>query len=603
MSLFPTCQFKFHLNGGGLSPGKVNRVKLELEVPAPIPRAEFLLIEFVSVAWADFGSGKSRRREKRDLLRLPFRQPIEGGVLAKGTHPYFVDLDLPRWLPVAMTGLDCEIVHVLSARLDVDWAIDPHEEVRCDVLLPPRDTRRRVETFRSPDGYHAALVVEVALAPVAVAGETLSGTVAIRAGAEALRTGLDVDLTKVSRIALGSRDARSEGLAKVHLERSLFADGQPAPFRLPIPRAVTQRTGTIDTDFAVEVCVPLPFAADPTFQIPIEVLPAGSRVVTDAGASSLVGEARLREVAKRVAERLGLALGARDALVSGANGNVEFVLRDAPRGGRLGVEALLSFASLGLDINLRPRRLIDALRFQERALSLPGELGERFLWHASVPPDRYDEAPFDQRTLDRIFGGLARVDELRMNDHMMAFHVSVEGTTTSEEEALMVAARLAQEKAALLSTLIAELPFPRACAASREAWELAAKSSGGVLVPTRPAIVNVPLVLRGRGGEARSFALSLGTDWSAGEPQSHVEVAVGFDLPRQAAERLLELPLESALAAHRPSLSLGGNEGATILHASFEGLAPPVELMGLGETLAAWALEMRGEGGVVAPYR
>lgn len=600
MSFFPKCTFQYFLDGGPeLVPGERNQGRLVLHVPEPIERAERLLMNLRTEAWAGYGSGKNRRVVRQQLLMVPLRVDLPPGGMPAGRHEYPFHFDVPAWMPPAFDGNDCGIYHELTAELDVDWAFDPVSKLRPVVRLRPARGRRAPVILRSPNGFHESIVLEVSLDSAVVAeDEPLSGKIAVRAGHEARWDGIVLVLSRMTTVAMGHGDRRAQDVSSVRIPKASLLSGEAVPFLFPPDPTNVPTFGSpqLTVDYVVRVEVDIPWAIDPQIEVPFTVLPRGSEV-SGEGSELEVGGARLRQMAHYVAQQTGLSEGKSPVIVRGRQGAVDFWLTDAPREGGLGVDVSLVFPGVGVDVRMRPLGVLDG--FRESPL-LPRELRDKVLLRVDAPEGRYARAPLGEAELHAILDGLGRADAVRMTDHSLEFHVP----TTDDAERLVELARFVAHKAEIVGRVLAKLPFPTALEAHRAAWESAAAERGAFLVPTGPHLVGMPIGVRTLGGEERTFVVKVGTEWG-GKPHGFMEIScVSAPLPGPAAAMLEGQVPHALLAPLRGRLTSLAQEGPhTVRGHAPEIFDDPRAAMPTVDALVAFWLDVRGERRVDAPYR
>lgn len=598
MGLFPKCSFEFFLNSGGaLVAGERNEGTLVLDVPEAIPRAEHLFMNLHTEAWAGYGSGKSRSVYRRELLNLPMRVDLPSTGMPAGRHSYPFSLDIPPWLPPAFAGNDCAVEHELRARLDVDWALDPQTKVRPVVRRPPERSARATTVVRSPRGFHDKLVLEITLSSVVTVDEPIDGQVALRAGMEAKFDAIVLTLSKVSRITMARGDTRRQDVASVVVPAVQARPGEPIAFRFPPTAAAASsfNSGFIDVGYAIYVSADIPWGFDPEFSVPVQVLPSGSVLEGEESAVVLGGE-RLRRIAAFVAARTGLTPGRAPVIAGGVEGPVTFALEDAPRGGDLGVEAILTFPAIGVDVRLRALGMLEG--FRDSPL-LPEELRAGYLLRCEPPSGRYATEPLDAATFHHLLAGLGGASSLRMSDHHLAFHFVVE----DDAERIASLAAFVADKAKRLAAALSAMPFPQALTTARPTWEATARERGGALVPSAPAIVGVSVGVRTLAGEERRFRLSVTTEWEGEVPRVRLDVDLGaLTLPpgEEGAPDHLAHPLLTSLRGVLEDITLDGPR-LVRAHAPFP--EDPRPLFAAGEVIVQWALALCGERRVDAPYR
>ena len=354
MALFPKCTFEVLVTGGVLRAGTRVEGVLVVTAPEAIPRAESIELVFESVAWAGYGGGKNRSVDRRVMFRAPLHVDVPAGVLAAGTHRFPYSIDLPSWLPPAFGGNDCAIEHTLEARVDVDWAVDPVVKLRPAIEVAPREGTRLPITTRSPGNFHESIVLEVTLASSVIAhDEPLTGQIALRSGHDARFDAVELQMAGAARIVMGLKDRRLGGGSMIRIPAQSLRSGEAVPFQFP-PNAHLQpsfRSSFIDHEVILTVKVDIPWAADPSFPLMLDVLPPGSTLHGGAGAS-IVGGERLRRIASVMAESTGLREGHAPTFVEGdVAGPVHVRISDAPRDGRLGIDIDIVFPDVELGID------------------------------------------------------------------------------------------------------------------------------------------------------------------------------------------------------------------------------------------------------------
>ncbi len=607
MSLFPKCTFEYFLDttdagtksAAKLVAGRRNDGTLVLQVPEHIPRAEHLTLDLTTVAWAGYGSGKHRRVIRQELLRIPMRVDMPPEGMPAGRHSYPFHFDLPGWLPPAFQGADCGIAHEVKAALDVDWAIDPASTVHPKVLVPPAYGRRVTTVVRSPNGFHESIVLEVTLDSAVIAeNEPLSGKIALRAGSDARFDAVVLTMSRSATILMGHSDRRRSDLAVVRVPAASVHTGQAVPFVFPPTEDAlpTFSSPQINVDYYLRVAVDIPWGFDPEMEIPVTLLPRGSRIEGESSDVAL-GSERLRQMAHYVASRTGRTEGVPPVLVHGKEGPVSFSLSDAPREGALGVEGLLVFPGLGVDVRMRPLGVLDGFRTSPL---LPPELQEKFLLRCETPEGRFGRPPLGESEFHRVLAGLGTADSVRMTDHHLAFHVPVE----DDAEKLVQAATFIAQKAKVLAEVLASLPFPTALEHTRSAWEATAVERGATLTASGPTLSGMTIAVRTLAGEERAFTVRIGTDWSAA-PHTYVEVGCHPVLLPPTAQAMLEGEVvHPMLTSLRGTFLKMAQEGpsAVRLHA-LGTVDDPRTLFPAIEGVIAWVLDVRGERRADTPYR
>ena len=284
-------------------------------------------------------------------------------------------------------------------------------------------------------------------------------------------------------------------------------------------------------------------------------------------------------------------------IAGGVEGPVTFALEDAPRGGDLGVEAMLTFPTIEVDVRLRALGMLEG--FRDSPL-LPAELRSEYLLRCEPPSGRFATEPLDAATFHDLLSGLGGASSVRMSDHHLAFHFVVE----DDPARIANLAAFVADKAKRLAAALSAMPFPQALAAARPPWEAAARERGGALVPSAPAIVGVSVGVRTLAGEERRFRLSVTTEWGEELPRVRLDVDLGsLTLPAEAEQGARDPLAHPLLTSLRSVLEEITIDGPRLVRARAPFPEDPRPLFAAGEVIVQWALELCGERRVDAPYR
>ncbi|MEO7109337.1 MAG: hypothetical protein ABI183_02770 [Polyangiaceae bacterium] len=601
MALFPKCSFQVLVPNGRIVAGQRLEAVLVVTAPQPIPRAEGIDLLFQSVAWASYGKSSA----SKVMFEAPLELELEKGVpFAAGEHRYPFAVDVPAWLPPEVNGGTFGIRHTIDARLDVDWAVDPKAAyIWPRVDMPPRSAVRQPLTIRSHPGFFKDVVVEVTLSSATVAiGEEIRGQIALRSGHTVGFDAIDLALTSNATIAIGMHDRRATPLSRVRVPSAALRAGETLSFTFPSAPYLspTYKTSFIDHDVSIVVSIPNPWIV-PSFEVPIEVLPAGS-IVQGSLSTSLLGGDRVRRIAMAMATDTGLVAGTRaPVLVHGDVGAVKVSMIDAPRQGRLGIDVDLTFSDLELGIVLRQRGVIEGLVGSPTSPFLPPPLWDR---HLSFDPNDARPkipdaslAPF----FAAAFGG--PIEEIRLSDHHLAFHVSM---IDDGPQRMTLVAREVCAQAKRIGDAIRALPFPESLAEARPAWQATAEEQNAILIPSTPAINGIVLRAQILGGAERMIIVNLRTIWKSETPSLQAVLDLRNAPLPEASHSELEGESDNAwLTAVRaifPEAHATGM-GEVVVLSQAKWPTDPRALLPTLETFFGWILEARGERRVDAPYR
>jgi len=605
VALFPRCTFKLELSDRGVVvAGKRLDGVLQLEVAEPIPRAEQLVVQLRSRAWAGYGSGRSRSVLRRQMFGREMRLDMpRDPPLGTGTLRSEFGTEIPAWLPPHLEGPDCGIEHVIQMRLEVDWAIDPKQTVRPIVLMPPSRAACKPLTIRSPTGFHESIVLEVALESQIVShDDRVQGHLALRSGFDARFDAVELSLTSLSTIVMGRGDVRRDVVSKARIFAERLRRGQTVPFELSgNTRAPPSfRTGFIDHDFVLAVSIDIPWAFDPSFDIPLTVLPPGSNTYGEADAVPVGGE-RLRQISAAMARVTGLEMArAAPTLVEGTVGPVRVCVADGPRDGSLGIDVDITFPNVELGLELRPVGLLDG--FRDSSL-LPEKLRDRYVLR--LAPEKGRPKPPDDAIasfVGRLLAGVETATEIRLSDHHLGLHFVL---GNDGEEYLVEVARFAVGRANDVCDAIARLPFPTELETSRRAWQATAAEQDGFLVPVGPSLHGLTFHARVATGDERIARATVTTEWKAGAAATRVHLDLrAVALTKQARADLAGPASDPRLREVRAVFPM--IQAPTVEHAVLErpgATADPRSILPAVDLFVLWVLEMRGERRRELPYR
>lgn len=597
MALFPKCTFALSLAQPAVAGTRLTGT-VTVDAPEDIPRAEALELIFQTEARAVYGSGKNRTVKRATVFSKSLSSRL-AGALPRGAHALPFDIDLPPWIPPALDGPRCSIEHKIGVRLDVDWAIDPDASFSPVIALPPRHAVATPALVRSDPSFHPSLIVEIALSSTTVVqGGHLEGSIAVRGAEEGAFDGIELGITDYATIAFARGDRREHSSARYRWAASELQGGRSVPFRIGVDAAFppTFTNGFIDHDLVLAVRLDVPWRTDPTFVIPIELLPAGSQV-DGAPSAMVVGNERMQLLAQAMARVPGLRMGRYPVLVEGELGAVHMRVVDSPLGSRLGVEVDLQLPSVDLGLTLRQKGLFDL----GSSSLLPEALARDYVLRRA---EEDGSAPIEDAAVaafvEAVTANLEDAADIRLADHRLAFHLAIHEDTESTYQGV---ARLAVAKAKQVLEAVAALPPPAAI--DRRAWEAMAAEQRALLVPSRPALHGVVLAARVLGGDERALQASLRAVWEEARPVG-VEWSVdlrAMPLPAQVLSKLAEATLADAAPALASHFAEAQIEGTTVvLRADGWHEDPRAWMPGL-EAFFAWALETRGERTSQSAYR
>lgn len=603
MALFPEASFAILFPNTGVVSGTRAEGTLELTVPEPIPRADHIHLFWRTQCVAGYGSGKHRYVERVNAFVAPLRLQLDSTKpLAAGSYSYPFAIDLPPWLPPSYVGDDCSISHTIDVRLDVDWAIDPKTSVTPEVRMAPFDMVAQPISTRSPAGFHEKFVVDLTLdSQCVVEGQPVTGQVALRSGHDARFDAITISVMSSATLKIG-RGARRRGYGStVRIPADYLRRGQSAPFAVHFNPSIvrpTFRNSFIDHDVYLIVEVDIPWARDPSFDLLLQVLPAGSRVQLAAHGASVLGTERLVRLAAAMATATGFAQGRLPTLVTGNVGPVAVTLTDSPQEGNIGVDIAFDFPNLGLGTSFRPLGMLEGFR---QSPLLPVALANQYLLRAEQEGKSAEPVAVEAlgAFYTALLSGFSVANEVRLADH----HLGVRQPLANDgAEAMTSLAQWTRARAEIIAQAIARLPFAPSRAAAAPAWTATAAEQNAFLLPHLPAIVGLTLTSRIVGGEQRAIGLELRTQ-ADGTIDAELDLRAA-PLPRPAwaaLEKETDLPELRAVRAVFSRIEVHSTERITLAGAPF---APdPRALLSTVEVFFWWLLDARGERRADAPYR
>lgn len=584
VALFPEATFKVFLPEAGVIPGTRLEGKLQVDVPEPIPRAGQLELFYITRLSVE---STAENGYEHDLfvaslkVRLDRVQPFPAG---RFTYPFAIAI--PAWLPPPYAGGGCTIRHIIEVRLAVEWAIDPTYIVTPTIVLLPGEAIANAISTRSPPGFHESLVIDLNLDTDTIeVGRSIKGRIALRGGHDARFTGLKIGLA--SMVHMRSERAPRRGLGvRQRISADELRGGASVPFKLrhPMELPPSFRTGIIEHDFAIIVQAEgTTHPQNPSFNVRVHVLPAGSTIHRGVAGTVPLGVERLGLLAAAMARATGLRQGSLPVLVEGKAGCVGIHVIDAPRAGRIGVDIVFELPDLGLGL---------ALRSSDRAGGsslLPAKLAETHI--LTLAPERPVADDALRVFFEAVLNRLETATELRFTDRLLALYFPLSGDGSED---VIACARWAKERAEILAAAISRLPFSPPFEASAPAWAAMAAEQSAYLLPHVPAIHGIKIGARIASGEQRELGVTLRTCADG-------TVTADLDLTSVPVPKDPNLDGLRAVRLVFPKIEIRAPERVSLEGAEFP--AVPTLLLGTLETFLAWLLDVRGERRSDGPYR
>lgn len=596
--MFPSCKFKFRTEPRVYLGRQIAGV-LEVEAGEDIRRAEVVFVTYVVTATAEYTKGDGKTgRVRRELAKMLVRHDLPPGGLARGTHTFPFAFDPPPGLPPTFEGSGCSVVHLMEARVDVDWAVDPVGVISLEMFAPPVEGARSPFVTRTPPAFHPDVVLEISLASsVIIEGEPIHGHIALRSGAQ-----------RVDRILIDARRAvglptrpRYERIITLGIPRQALEAGTPVSFTIPPdPRSTVSFAGhPVSSRIELVVAADIPWAADPRTLLALHVVPRGS-VLHGGGEIAPVGAARLRQSARVMAEHTGLPEGQVPVLVEGAVGPVWLRVSDAPHGAQMGVRAHYTFPDVELGLAFGARGWLGG-----GSSGLPPALARSYV--LELEPEE-GAPPTPPEAAAAFVGELADGLEGAASVHLGDAHLTAHFTLLDDDGARMSAlATFFRHKAERIGRALASLPPPAwMSAAAVDAWRAAATEVRGSFIASGPKLCRVPISARLFGGVDVAILADVRTEYrKAGPARTVVDVDLSsLRLPEGVDQTTSVGSSAATMATIRETFPevVVSHARATLARPS--ATEDPRALMSALGELLSWVIEVRGlKREAAAPYR
>jgi hypothetical protein len=624
MSLFPSCSFELLVANGALRVGAENECQLVLRTHERIERARAISVDFRNGAWMGFGSGKQRSVARHVLHSSSLQLQLPDTGLPAGESHYPLRLVVPASQLMSYEGEDCATTVQLRVNLDVDWAVDPHTTFSPTLVFVPQRVEARPIAFRTDRNFHDKFLVELTLDSAVVAhADQLVGAIALRGGN--LERFDALTLTLASTMALrrpghAELTTRVRDVADIRIDAERLQAGATVPFSFPIGPAYppNMHASAAMLGNLLRVTIEVPWAADPSFHVPLEVLPRGSAVVRGYAAPA-IGISRVVNLARELSAQFDSAPVESTQIFRIGRGVVVASLQDASNHAQLGLTHRLDFPELGL--GMRAERFGMLSGFRKSTLLPPGlNTDYQIDWGdgLGVGTPELKTAELLVKGLTESLGACA---QFSLSDHHVSWFYPYHGgelpfaTATAKKLQLLAeyADRLIMDLLPLKSS-DDSLQAYRRCAETLGACARPLAPDAPLFVPSRPAILGIRNTYRVGGGEIRGFVAHIDTKWRVEgllrERVAYTQLALvaeGFDFCLPADVR--KLPASVTNLPTPVSVVFGNGAHAEWLSASHlvvsgdAWLHDPCVLLAILDPLADWALELRGERRVNAPYR
>lgn len=487
---------------GRATPGRVVPVEIQLASRADTP-VDFVKLTLVGTEWAVpiVASGAATQRKVVSL-----EATHEGRVLGRGTHRLKSRFELPASAPPSYASAAAGVRYDLHLHVSIPWWPDLHAVYAMQVQhpdAPPRTpTPALFATARSEQG--DAIYMEASLSSTVVGvGQVLVGQVAVSNLKGRKLRGLDLAFVQRERLRAPEHGTREAGRFRCKIFDGTPPEGEPVRFSVSVPPGLSPSfpTSLFDVETVLELLGVVAWGSDVTLLHRLTVLPPGIDDPVGAARAPMVapvGRARRALLWAEAASRAGLENDAEHERMRGAHEAVKYTISLEARDGAIHQVAELVWPPLGLDLEVRERRWIEA--FGARLVDVEGA-PEKLAVRAR------DAAQARAAALSPVLAALATFSEATLDD--AGARVSIPGAPGSVLDlARFVGAvqALAREAASMGRSV----PPPTGMAPALPAWSAVAAHLGGELSVGRLAIS------RGRIG---AVEIGIETLWSRdGEP-------------------------------------------------------------------------------------
>ncbi|WP_394832957.1 hypothetical protein LVJ94_41295 [Pendulispora rubella] len=455
-------------------------------------------------------------REYHELLRLTERH--EPRVLTAGTHGFRSTFDVPQDAPASFIGATSEVLYWLELHISIPWWPDLRKQYAVPMGWGPTiPTPRTPETFFTNPNYPRPRPhLEVALESTSIEYRgTLRGAVSVTNGSNVQAIALQIaSCETIPDIPVKVETARLE----FAIARGRQAEGARIPFEAALPEHITPTYAgkTFGMYWWLHVVARVSTGTGVGLRIPIVVTPPSGRPALAPGPVAPVGKERRAEVWSAVAQEHALVCDAENERMTGSfeAASLEIALEQRTAGG-LHAVARVSWASLGLDLHIDPRRWSDILRpntvefetadFDEDYVTTARNSEQLRSW---LSPEMVES--------------IGHFDEVNVDDRGAVLVKRMLVISTAPAALSLFVAR-AVHVARRFGTAHAHVPPAPEMAAHAPAWRAFAERFGGRLECGRMWIHEATLGME---------RFSIGTDWTGQPPSTLVRLAIDPPLTR-----------------------------------------------------------------------
>lgn len=565
-------------------PGRVLEVEARLTSPAETP-VDGVTLRLSGGEQLATGHGYFDVKESQVAWEARFDEMV----LTPGEHRLHARFALPPDMVPSFAGSYARVVYSVEVRVDIPWWPDKVQRFELPVLAEPLAAprpERRVFTSRQPSQPDAPWVEATFDHTVIEPGGTLVGALSLgNLRGRSLR-GVSMAFVAVltSPDGLGGESTRVEHQYTARVFEGTPVEGARVEVRLRLPGEVpcSTRGKTFSLTWFLEVRADGRLSQEALLTIPITVAMMAGRARVDEAPLPAVGRDRRAEVWSALATSHGMVHDPDVDTLRGRDGDVAFSL--STRSGAEGpcVVVRLDWPSLGIDLDVRPSRWLDALT-QGAGVALSVEA-----LHKRMRARGREARQVTAFLSDAVQRALDGFTDLTITDEGATLTTPGDGTDGAEVDALV---RRVRALAAAVRRAHGEVPPPAAAEGAAEAWRRYGASRSARYEAGRVYLHDA------RVGADR---VSLGMVWE-GAQRATTTARVALDPPAQGVELTGPAVAAQVAAAQRD----GGVVSATTEAVTWERAGMTEDPVALDATLDALvaiarALQGRTQAG---PFR
>lgn len=480
------------------------------------------------------GAGKSRSEHTSTLHLREWRSPA--GTLTPGEHRYRVAFDLPDTLPATYSGTDALIDYTMRVHVSIPWWPDRIETFTVPVgsaespVAPPPRPQSFATSPEGPRGKDSFMEVALETTHLA-AGDVLAGSVSLQNLRGKKIRGIEVAIVEVESVSLPAFEVREARRYSIRVRDGAPPEGEAIPFgvRLPDGATPTFRAGAIQVTSHAEIRAIVAWGEDIIVRPPLHVAPRTSAPRSKRGWVAPVGRERRAMVWQRASQRAALVSDPDAERMYGSRGAIAIEIRTEQRDADFWLVAKLSWASLGLDLDVGERKWTDVLSL-DVVKSGNAQADSRFAAHAR------EHVQARHVVTPELMIALLRFEDVKLDDATATLASRGTAHATEPVEAFVAAVLHAADA---IAAAAARVPPPVMLAPHLEAWRSFADRMRGRLELGRMHVHDAVV------GTDR---VDVGTEWTRNGALVGTRIRVLVDPPLDAPPASREDALVSPAA-------------------------------------------------------